>query len=455
MIDSHPLRYFFNLKLDKKEFTLFHKIIIFAQIPMFNLALEAFKTKFSEEKGIESPKHRNSFNSNNLSQNDEEKKSTDSEDLGEIKISKLLSLKDKDDNTPILFAAYKGNVDIIYKMIELGVKYDDKNKAGLNVIHMAAQNDMANVIIFFKEKYNFNLYQNDNQGNNPIHWASSNSAKTALEYLLYYLNEKNINIINNINNQGQTSLHLAILTNASNEIIKKGIKINIKDKNDMTVLDITKDNNKYENFNKLIIDYTETNCLGMNYHINDFKNKYFKYFLFIVLLIFQIICTNYLLLPFLDENIGDQQGVKFIYYIMSLFFICYFIFIINSDSGKIKENINGTLLDLVMKEKDIKKICPICMVNQKTYSKHCYVCNQCTEIYDHHCHWINNCIGAKNKNKFILFLIILLSFLCISYFISFEVLIIPINEKYYEYNFFMSTYKNKYIVSSIFCLIIF
>ena len=455
MIDSHPLRYFLNLKLDKKEFTLFHKIIIYAQMPMFNSALEAFKTKFSDEKGNESPKHRNSFNSNNISQIDEEKKSTDSEEFDEIKISKLLSLKDRDDNTPILFASYKGNVDIISKMIELGVKYNDKNKAGLNVIHMAAQNDMANVIIYFKEKYNFNLYQNDNQGNNPIHWASSNSAKFALEYLLFYLNEKNKNIINSINNKGQTALHLAILTNGGTEIIKmlikKGIKVNIKDKNDMTVLDITKNNIKYENLNKLIVDYTETNCLGMNYHINDFKNKYFKYVLFIVLLISQIICTNYLLLPFLDENIGTQQGVKLIYYIMSVVFICFFIFIMNSNSGKIKEKINGSLLDLVIQEKDIKKICPICMVNQKNYSKHCYVCNQCTEIYDHHCHWINNCIGAKNKNKFIIFLIILLSFLCLSYFISFEVLIIPINEKYYENNCFMSNYKNKYIVSSILC----
>ena len=36
----------------------------------------------------------------------------------------------------------------------------------------------------------------------------------------------------------------------------------------MTALDITKDNLKYENINKLIIDYTKTNCLGLNYHIN-------------------------------------------------------------------------------------------------------------------------------------------------------------------------------------------
>ena len=177
MIESHPLRYFFNLKLDKKEFTLFHKIIIYDQITMFNSLLEIFKNKFQEEKGNEITKHKNSINSNVISQNEEEKKSTDSEEMDDIKFSKLLSLEDKEGNTPILFAAYKGQLNIITKMIELGVNANIKNKAGLNVIHMAAQNDMANIIIYFKEKFNFNLYQKDNQGNNPIHWASSNSAK--------------------------------------------------------------------------------------------------------------------------------------------------------------------------------------------------------------------------------------------------------------------------------------
>ena len=457
MIDSHPIRYFFNLKLDKNEFTLFHKIIIFDQINMFNSALELFKRKFLEEKGDESSRHRNSINSSIFSQNDEEKKSTDSDEKVEIKLSSLLSLKDKDGNSPILFAAYKGKVSIISKMIELGVQYSVKNKAGLNVIHMAAQNDMGNIIVYFKEKYNFDLYQNDNQGNNSIHWACSNSAKFSLEYLLFYLDEKNIDIINNLNKNGQTPLHLAILTNATKDIIKKllkkGCKTDIKDKNNLTVLDITSENLKYENINKLILDYTKTNCLGLNFHINDFKNKYFKFIIFIFLSIFQIINTDYFILPFLDENIGNQTQIKIFYYILSLLFICDFIYIINSCPGEINCKIDESLLDLINEEKDIRKLCPFCMVYQKTYSKHCFICKKCIDIYDHHCHWINNCIGAQNKNQFIIFLIILLSFLCFSYFISFEALIIPISQAFYNTNNIMSTYKNKNIISSILCII--
>ena len=456
MIDSHHLRYFFNLKLDKNGLTLFHKIILLDQIDMFNSILETFKRRFLIEKGSESLKHTNSSNSNTIPQNDEEKNSTESEDIEDIKLSKLLSLKDKDGNTPILYAAYKGKVSIIIKLIDLGVKYNVRNKAGLDVIHMAAQNNMGNVIIFFKEKYNYYLYQNDNQGNNPIHWASSNSAKIALKYLLYYLDQKNFDIINNKNKKGQTALHLAILTNGNSDIIKnllkKGIKVDIKDNNNLSALDITSQNSKYESIKKLILDYTKTNCLGLNFHINDFKNNYIKFIIFIFLLFLQIICSNLLLFPFLDENIGIQKGIKIMYYFLSFILIVYYIYIIYSNPGDIQEKINETLLDLVNEEKDIKKLCPYCMVYQKVYSKHCFICSKCIEIYDHHCHWINNCIGAKNKNQFIIFLIILLSFLCLSYFISFQVLITPITEFYFKQNNFLSTYTNKVIISSLLCI---
>ena len=61
MIDSHPIRYFFNLRLDgESELTLFHKIILFDDISMFNSVLELFKTKFKEEYGSNNSKVLNS-----------------------------------------------------------------------------------------------------------------------------------------------------------------------------------------------------------------------------------------------------------------------------------------------------------------------------------------------------------------------------------------------------------
>ena len=250
MIDSHPIRYFFNLKLDgPNELSIFHKIILLDNISMFNSSLEFFKTKFKEEIGLNNSKSSNSqTNSREMYKKNisssiyqlEDIKTADTEYSNELSLVKLLSLKDKDGNTPILLAAYRGNIEIISKLIEIRVKCDIKNKAGLDVIHMAAQNDNANVIIFFKEKYNFDLYQPDLQGNNSIHWASSNCAKNALGYLLFYLEDKNKDIINAVNKSGQTALHLTVLTNESatiiKKLIKKGIDVNIKDKNGLTVL---------------------------------------------------------------------------------------------------------------------------------------------------------------------------------------------------------------------------
>ena len=459
MIDSHPIRFYFNLKLDdSNELSLFHKIILLDQTQMFHSSIQFFTEKFKEEtmNTSKSPNNNIESNPNVYLYQLEEKVTMDSEE-NELTLVKLLSLKDKDGNTPMLFAAYKGNLEIIIKMIELGVKYDIKNKAGLDVIQMAAQGDNANVIVYFKEKYNYDIFQKDNQGNNSIHWASSNCAKIALGYLLYYIDDEHKNIINEVNKNGQSALHLTILTNESltviKKLIKKGINTNLKDNNGLSAYDISKNNPKFEMINKTLIDYTKSNCFGINYHINDFKNKYFKFVLFILLFFSLFFGTVNLLFPYLEENIESQFIPKIIFIILSIIFMFDFVYIMNSDSGIIKDKKNETLLELVEKNENIKNLCPYCMVDKKTYSKHCFLCNRCIEVYDHHCHWINNCIGAGNKKKSICFLCVLLSIIIIDYFVSLSVLVMPMTEKYIKKGYTMSNSFNKIIISGIMSLI--
>jgi palmitoyltransferase len=460
LCNLHPIRYFFNLKLDEiNELSLFHKIIILENNSLFNSLIDFFSNKFKEEMGqltskdSNSPKGSRDINSKLSFYQIEEKKTSDTEYPNDLTLTKLLSLPDKDGNTPMLFAAYKGNLDIIIKLIDLGVKYDVRNKAGLDVIQMAAQNDMAHVIIFFKEKYNFDLFMPDLLGNNSLHWACSNCSKLALGYLLFYIDDKNADIINSVNKNNQTALHLTILTNESisiiKKLIKKGIKLDIKDKFGMTVFDIAKNNPKYEHINKTLIEYTQTNCLGLNYHKNDFKNKYFKFFMFIIFFLSLFYCTNAFCLPYIDENMVNQSAIKYIFNALSLVFVCYYFYILNSNPGIIKEKKSETLLELVTGNKSIKKLCPFCMVDQKNYSKHCFICNNCIEIYDHHCHWINNCIGAVNKKQFIGFLCVLLSIIFIDYFISLQVFILPMTEQYKLKDVIMSRGFNKYIISGL------
>ena len=124
-----------------------------------------------------------------------------------------------------------------------------------------------------------------------------------------------------------------------------------------------------------------------------------------------------------------------------------------SDAGIITDKKNESLLELVSEKKNIKKLCPFCMVEQKAYTKHCFICNKCIEIYDHHCHWINNCIGGANKKKFQIFLCLLLTIIIIVYFISLYALIVPMTENYMMKGYIMSHPSYKNIISSVIGLI--
>ena len=334
----------------------------------------------------------------------------------------------------MLFAAFRGNIKIMEKLIELGVKYDCVNNAGLNIIHMAAQSDCSNVIVYFKEKYNFKLFENDDLNNNSLHWACSSGSKSALDYLLLYINKKNNNenIINTVNNQGQTALHITVLTTGSvstiKKLIKKNIDINIKDNSGLSVLDLVKNNDKYKNIEKIIIEYTHKNCLGLNYHINDKKNKYIKFILFNALSIFIIFSTLELFFPYLKNEGYLSPIIEYTFSITTIIFLSLYIYIVFSDPGIIVKNNNDTWIDIINSGKSINKMCPYCMIEQGKFSKHCFLCNKCIENFDHHCHWINNCVGHLNKPYFIAFIISLLITLSVNSFISFIVLLFQTNQ---------------------------
>jgi ankyrin repeat protein len=364
----------------------------------------------------------------------EEKSTYDAEENNEITLVNLLSSKDKGGNTPMLFAAFRGNIKIMEKLIELGVKYDCVNNAGLNIIHMAAQSDCSNVIVYFKEKYNFKLFENDDLNNNSLHWACSSGSKSALDYLLLYINKKNNNenIINTVNNQGQTALHITVLTTGSvstiKKLIKKNIDINIKDNSGLSVLDLVKNNDKYKNIEKIIIEYTHKNCLGLNYHINDKKNKYIKFILFNALTIFIIFSILELFFPYLKNEGYLSPIIEYTFSITTIIFLSLYIYIVFSDPGIIVKNNNDTWIDIINSGKSINKMCPYCMIEQGKFSKHCFLCNKCIENFDHHCHWINNCVGHLNKPYFIAFIISLLITLAVNSFISFNVLLFQTNQ---------------------------
>ena len=445
---------------------------------MFVDIVDKFSEKFKSEpkeislqkESLDSNNSNSNSNSNNSPKNNnnnvkplvnlDEKSTYEVEDNNnQMTLVNLLSKRDKGGNTPMLFAAFRGNIKAMEKMIKLGVKYDCTNNAGLNIIHMAAQSDCANVIVYFKEKYNFELFKNDDLNNNSLHWACSSGSKSALDYLLLYINKENNNesIIDCINNQRQSALHITVLTTGSistiKKLIKKNIDINIKDNNGLTVLDLVKDNEKYKNIEKIIIEYTYKNCLGLNYHINDKRNKYFKFISFNILSFFIIFSIIYSFFPFLKREEYNLPIMELIFYISTILFLASYLYVAVSDPGIIQKN-DESWIQIIDSGKNINKMCPYCKVELGKFTKHCFLCNKCIEIFDHHCHWINNCVGHLNKPYFLGFVILLLITLIIDSFTAFNVLMIQPSGKsdqfYMDNILFKSVYTSIVLLLSLF-----
>ncbi len=109
--------------------------------------------------------------------------------------------------TPIHYASFRGNIDLIEILIENGADYYIKSLKGLNVLHLASQGDRVESLIFFKEKYKMDISEKDFNGSTPLHWACFTGSENCLNFLLTWTN--NINIKENL---GYTPLHLAVLS---------------------------------------------------------------------------------------------------------------------------------------------------------------------------------------------------------------------------------------------------
>ena len=430
---------------------------------------EKFKLKSSLKENSDSSNSRdqgrnshNNINSNALSLDEKSTYDIEENPLNfnkekEITLNDILTIKDKAGNTPMLFAAFRGNLTVMKKMIDMGIGYHDLNNAGLNIIHMAAQSDSPAIVVYFKEKYNFDLFQNDHLNNNTLHWACSSGAKAVFDFLMLYINKEhgNENMINSVNSQGQSALHITILTSGSistiKKLIKKGIDINIRDNNGLTALDLVKDKKKFENIEKVIIDYTNKGFFGLNHHINDNLNKYFKYILFIVLSIIILSSIEFLFIPYLKYTQYIYYSGEYSFYFSAIIFIALFIFITFSNPGIMVKNEIESWIDIIESGKRIDKMCPYCKVELGKFSKHCFLCNQCIEIYDHHCHWINNCVGNGNKPYFIAFIISLWCNLVIDCYITLLVFLDKSKSK--SGNYILENVFFKYIYSSIIFLV--
>lgn len=317
-------------------------------------------------------------------------------------------------NTAILYAAYRGNILIIRSLIECGADVNVTSKNGLNVLHMAAQGNNPNIIIYFKIKYNISVLSTDLQGNTPLHWASYNSSEEAINFLLSYMTDINIK-----NNDGKTPLHIAVFTEKPSlikKLIKRGADINIKDKNGKTPYDLALELTGAESRvtgilmgikkqKNLVEKLLNISCINSDNNNNfaSIKNQENNGLskIYLVSYIILIILELFLQLDFLP-NI----------YVIIFFVACFilfisFIYMSFNNPGIIEDSNykNIDWLELVFNDVPIKNMCPYCKVRRQKLSKHCFFCNKCIKEQNYHCNIVNNCIGENNYGGYIFFLL--------------------------------------------------
>ena len=126
-----------------------------------------------------------------------------------IEFKNFLNKKCSNGYTALHYAAFRGNIDIIKIIIENGGNYLEKNTRGLNLLHVAAQGDQPDILIYFKDKYKMNILEKDFNGSTPLHWACFMSSDTCVDFILTWIKREDVNIKEAM---GYTPLHLAIFS---------------------------------------------------------------------------------------------------------------------------------------------------------------------------------------------------------------------------------------------------
>ena len=328
-------------------------------------------------------------------------------------------------NTAILYASYRGNLRILESLVECGANINIiSKKGGLNVLHMAAQGNNPNIIIYFKEKYNFSVNIPDSSGNLPLHWACYNSSEEAIDFLLSFMDNINIQ-----NNDGITPLHIAIFTEKPSlikKLLKKGADVTIKDKANKTPITLSFELTGYSSkiTNILLSSQPKKSCLDNFCKIKN-NNKKINKELAVTPPMYLIANIIFWTLDFFLQLDYLPKIYSFIFFILIFGLLFSFTYISFSDPGKI-ENLDNNYdwITLVIKDINIKNMCPYCKVKRQRLSRHCFICNKCVKEQDCHCNVINNCVGQSNSDGYIVFLMMNIIVFIYIFFTSIKVFLI-------------------------------
>jgi ankyrin repeat protein len=128
------------------------------------------------------------------------------ERLKDPKVIEWINKRNYNGFNALHYAAFRGNLIVITRLRALGADITLTNKNGLNLMHMAAQGNQANSLVYLKEIFNMEISAKDAVNSTPLHWASYMNADIAFDYLVHWGAD-----INSKDKDGSTPLHLAVM----------------------------------------------------------------------------------------------------------------------------------------------------------------------------------------------------------------------------------------------------
>ena len=324
--------------------------------------------------------------------------------------------------TPIHYASFRGEVQIIKLLIENGADINKKTNRNLNVIHYSAQGNKPNVLIYFylllkekteeSNKYDL-ILEKDGGGSTSLHWAVYSLAE---DYLLYLINldifdsvEEKINYINQLDSQGLSALHLSVSSKSPRitiKLLQNGANPLIVDNKGQNPLQLAIEKKHFEIIN-ILKNTQKCEFCNIKAPVKQIKRSCKNIFLVFFFQIISIIILFWSTLPIFISNyysslFGRISLAVYIYFLI-VFFILYLILLIKDPGKKPKKDLDF-LKDLIDENKDLTKYCYKCFIRKTRNSRHCVICDSCYANFDHHCFWINKCVAKRNYYLFIIFL---------------------------------------------------